>query len=393
MAVPTKQVVVWWNGRSERMKIPENYSPDLEDQRHRGNETPADDFHVIGKGAQAGVIGAILTYPTGDRRVAAKRYVMADLRGEKSYRWLMRELQNTQYLVHPNIVQHMETFFEVGPDDNVKYTWIVTERMELTLLEHFTRVNHPDRVERQRKHGKVAALMTQIFMALDFLHNRGVMHRDLNPKNIAMDRDLNIKLLDFGCSGLTNSDGEHTGHDGVGTPLFYRPPELLLPDVRYDARVDVWAVGLIALEMLGMPPFSANGFTGGSPNEYYRWALKEMIKVLGLPDHRHETVFGKHFCRDAPCASRLMETIAVPLGRLDVDTMLNKEKLESLLSDIFNMDPMGRPTARQCLETPYLKGYHVRYKQIHAVRQNANAEETDRRDVRILLEGFAKKLQ
>ncbi|CAJ0568712.1 unnamed protein product, partial [Mesorhabditis spiculigera] len=223
---------------------------------------------------------------------------MSELKEDKSYRWLMRELQNTQFLVHPNIVRLEDTFFEPNADGTVKYTWIVTERMETTLQAYINHINRPEKMDKPRDHRHVAAVMTQIFMALDFLHHRGVIHRDLNPKNVGLNlQTFDIKLLDFGCSGLTVSDGSMTTKGRVGTPHLYRPPELLVPNCTYDSRVDVWAVGLIALEMLGKKLFLPSSIPNPEGVEkdklfsaYEAAMLQRVLDVLGVPEDRYEEV-------------------------------------------------------------------------------------------------------
>ena len=85
------------------------------------------------------------------------------------------------------------------------------------------------------------------------MHGSGIMHRDIKPGNILVDKHSNLKLADFGLSkfleGKINEDGDLT--DFVVT-RWYRPPELLLrySQQSYDEKIDMWSVGCVIYEML-----------------------------------------------------------------------------------------------------------------------------------------------
>ncbi|CAJ0571429.1 unnamed protein product, partial [Mesorhabditis spiculigera] len=372
------------------MTMPDNYSPDV--GRHS-----LDHYHSIGRGTQATVIGAQLQNGKM-RRVAAKRYKMDELKGDKSHKWLMRELQNTQYLVHPHIVRCLDTFYEKDQHGKLLYTWIVTERMETTLDKYFKRLNAPEKIHRPRDHRHIAALMTQLFMALDFLHHRGVMHRDLNPKNVGLNlQDFKIKILDFGCSGLTDSDGLQTTKNRVGTPPLYRPPELLVEHVVYDSGVDVWAVALIAVEMLGNKLFLPRNYKQSPAfnQEQLREqgqvsVLLQILTILGLPEHRYVETFHNHFLKTAACPSQLAYALVEPLNRLGPDSSaLTKSDLQELLCKILIFDPRRRPTPAECLRHPYLSRMHDKYRQTAPIQDGKS--DLERLDE--MLQLYSKKLE
>ncbi|KAF9017238.1 kinase-like protein [Hymenopellis radicata] len=91
--------------------------------------------------------------------------------------------------------------------------------------------------------------VAEVFLALDFLHERNIVHRDLKPENILVCKDGHIKLTDFGfakkCSSMSTM---------CGTPD-YTAPEIILKAV-YTRAVDYYALGVITYELLdGKPPF------------------------------------------------------------------------------------------------------------------------------------------
>ena len=104
-------------------------------------------------------------------------------------------------------------------------------------------------------------LIAQILRGLEHAHARGVVHRDLKPENVFVTRDHDgrevLKIVDFGIAKLLDDklDGLTTRVGAVvGTPAYMSPEQALGEDV--DERADLYAVGIIAYELLaGRPPF------------------------------------------------------------------------------------------------------------------------------------------
>lgn len=90
-------------------------------------------------------------------------------------------------------------------------------------------------------------------LALEYLHNQGVVYRDFKPENILIDRDGYIRLTDFGLSKIgMNEDGRTKTFCGT---LEYMAPEMIKND-NYNNSVDWFAFGLVLFEMLtGKSPF------------------------------------------------------------------------------------------------------------------------------------------
>ena len=103
---------------------------------------------------------------------------------------------------------------------------------------------------------KAKRIIRQCLQALNYLHNHNIAHRDLKPENILIVGD-SVKLIDFGISMLLQ-DSNQLMNSTRGTP-FYFAPEVL--EGKYDKRCDLWAIGVIAFEMLaGEPPFNGEDF-------------------------------------------------------------------------------------------------------------------------------------
>ncbi len=120
------------------------------------------------------------------------------------------------------------------------------------IMEHVEGF-HLDEVAASLEYGQRARILAEICEAIEHAHRLGLQHRDLKPANILLDARLEPHVLDFGLSR-----GEPGQGHGVGT-LPYLAPEQLDPQCPIDARADVYALGVIAYELLcGAVPYAAD---------------------------------------------------------------------------------------------------------------------------------------
>ena len=156
---------------------------------------------------------------------------------------------------HPHIVE----VFDLGWLEDVRSPYLVMERLEGETLGA--------RLKRERKLPITVALTVarQVLSALGATHARGILHRDLKPDNVflarAADGGVRVKVLDFGLSKAIapSIEGPRLTRVGVvmGTPS-YMAPEQATGASDLDARVDLYAVGMIVYESLvGRPLYTA----------------------------------------------------------------------------------------------------------------------------------------
>ncbi|XP_015435982.1 PREDICTED: calcium/calmodulin-dependent protein kinase type 1 isoform X2 [Dufourea novaeangliae] len=155
---------------------------------------------------------------------------------------LENEIKVLRRLMHPNIVQLLETF-----EDKHK-VYLVMELV--TGGELFDRI-----VEKGSYTEKDASgLIRQILEAVDYMHEQGVVHRDLKPENLlyySPHEDSKIMISDFGLSKMEDSGIMETA---CGTPGYVAPE--VLAQKPYGKAVDVWSIGVISYILLcGYPPF------------------------------------------------------------------------------------------------------------------------------------------
>ncbi|KAG0870480.1 hypothetical protein G6F16_006577 [Rhizopus arrhizus] len=144
---------------------------------------------------------------------------------------------------HDNLVKHVESF--LWKHD----VWIVMEYMEGGSLTDV--VAHNCMTEKE-----IAAICLELLKALDYLHSRGVIHRDIKSDNILIGPQGQIKLSDFGyCAQIDKIRSKRTTLAGT---LCWMAPEIVQCK-EYGPNVDIWSLGITAIEMVeGSPPHLEN---------------------------------------------------------------------------------------------------------------------------------------
>jgi serine/threonine protein kinase len=105
---------------------------------------------------------------------------------------------------------------------------------------------------------EIKSIIKQILEALEYLHEKRIIHRDIKSSNILISNMHVVKLADFGLARMLPSlevkDSKPDMTNNVIT-LWYRPPELLLGSTRYTSTVDIWSVGCVLAELELSRPF------------------------------------------------------------------------------------------------------------------------------------------
>ena len=110
-------------------------------------------------------------------------------------------------------------------------------------------LNKRDRAlpQEQTKH-----LMRELLTAVDILHGKMIMHRDIKPDNILIDGSGRLKMADFGLAKKASFLQRRKSNAIVS--LWYRAPEIILGSEDYFLGVDIWSVGCIFAELMSKRP-------------------------------------------------------------------------------------------------------------------------------------------
>ncbi|VDK74301.1 unnamed protein product [Dibothriocephalus latus] len=120
---------------------------------------------------------------------------------------------------------------------------------------------------------KVRDFFKQVLCGLEFCHQNNITHCDLKPENILKRNDDVIKIGGFDLNRqMTNQSDNPTSEDNT---LWYKPPEILLGETKYDGKVDIWSAGCILFEMIVQKPL----FPGNDTDS----EICYIFNRLGLP--------------------------------------------------------------------------------------------------------------
>jgi uncharacterized protein YbaR (Trm112 family) len=173
--------------------------------------------------------------PIINRLVALKTITAAGSDYQNLLERFYREAQSAGGLQHPNIV----TIFDMGDEAGVPY--IAMELIEGENLEQMISQRTPIPVSLKLLYA------AQACSAFDYAHKRGIVHRDIKPGNIMVNKDGTVKVVDFGIARVLETSKTQTGML-IGT-FAYMSPEQYHGE-HADERSDIWSFGVLLYELL-----------------------------------------------------------------------------------------------------------------------------------------------
>mmetsp|Transcript_20814 Transcript_20814/g.57765 ORF Transcript_20814/g.57765 Transcript_20814/m.57765 type:complete len:315 (+) Transcript_20814:141-1085(+) len=189
---------------------------------------------------------------------------------------LLREMKALQCIEHPNVVRLHEVYPE-GSALTMVLEYCVTDLDD--LLKNATA---------PLDEAVIKCILQQILRGVAACHSSGILHRDLKPSNILITSDGIVKLADFGLA-RPHDGGERPQYSHAVATRWYRAPELLYGARCYGPKVDMWAVGAVFAEMLGLGPLFAgeNDIDQLAKVQHLLGTLDESVwpEVAELPDY------------------------------------------------------------------------------------------------------------
>ena len=197
----------------------------------------------LGRGGMATVYRAY--QPTLDREVAIKVIAEQYINDATFAERFRREARSIARLHHPNIL----TVYDAGEDGN--WLYIVMELIDGPTLKDEIH-GQPLPVEKSLEY------VRQIASALDYANKNGIIHRDVKPSNVLIDKSGRAVLSDFGIAKLAQANTQLTNTGtGIGTPDYMSPEQALGDEL--DARSDQYSLGVMLYELLtGRTPFAGD---------------------------------------------------------------------------------------------------------------------------------------
>lgn len=262
-----------------------------------------------------------------NNRIVALKKIRLEAEDEGVPSTAIREISLLKEMRDPYVV----SLFNIVHSTSQKL-YLVFEYLDLDLKKYM------ESIPREQGLGPdiVKKFMLQLVKGTRYCHSHRILHRDLKPQNLLIDKEGNLKLADFGLARAFGVPLRTYTHEVV--TLWYRAPEVLLGARQYSTGVDMWSIGCIFAEMATRQPL----FPGdseideifrifrllGTPNEHV-WA-----GVNSLPDFK--TTFPQWSRKPLDQAVKGLDSYGL-----------------DLLEGLITYDPLNRISAKRAVHHPY----------------------------------------
>ncbi|OMJ79458.1 hypothetical protein SteCoe_20512 [Stentor coeruleus] len=202
-------------------------------------EDPLNHYEILSKLGEGGAGSVYLCKnKVTNENFAVKRI---EIKHDQHRELILNEIILTKLSASPYIVNYYESY------DHEGYLWLVVELMKASLTDFIlgNTGKIPEKI--------IAYVMRETLLGLKCMHDSFRIHRDIKSDNILISLNGAVKLADFGYAAQLTQE-QDVRHTVVGTPSWMAPE--LVTGSDYGLGVDVWSLGIVAIEMvLGEPPY------------------------------------------------------------------------------------------------------------------------------------------
>lgn len=245
----------------------------------------------------------------------------------------LREISILKNLSHPNIIK------VIGAIYKKKGIEMCLEFCKSDLVK-FMRKNRDNPEIYNQKF--IKNMMYQLFKGVNYLHRRGVLHRDLKPLNLLIREDkMTLKIADFGLSRVILGN-IRPFTQGIMT-LYYIPPEIVLGINSYGTEIDIWSIGCVFAEMFLLQPlFMANSQID---------LLYKIMQIFGT--FNNEKLLG--YCDFPNFEPKFPFFKGIGLKEyITKNAKIKPDKLAlDLMQKLLEVNPLKRITTKDALAHPY----------------------------------------
>lgn len=264
--------------------------------------------HLLGSGGYGSVY--LVDRPLDGTCFVSKKIPVREITEVDEYSLEAKELIK---LRHKHIVSYEEDFV------HVEYGALEPKTFFIIIMEYCPEGDLKEKIEQDFANFTedwVRTVFAQLLQAVQYLHSKNVIHRDLKSQNVFLAHDGHVRLGDFGLCRHTQK--EHMNQPTLthaGTDCYMAPE--MLSSSRYGKPADVWSLGCVLYELC----------TG-----QFMWELDGILGVLVM--------------KDANIAHKLLQLNAVPaVGKA----------LRTLTKRLLSLKPYARPTVTECIRKKLLK--------------------------------------